>query len=136
MPVGAVLVSDDLVLEAKNEKEARPDPTAHAEMLLIREASRRLGVMAFVGSDAVRHQGAVRDVRRGDYRRPARRVVYAARDPKGGADGSAFDVLQSGKTNHRLEVTAGVHGRRGRRAAPPFLPTKARSPGPQEGIDA
>ena len=43
VPIGAVLVSGDLVLEAKNEKESRPDATAHAEMLLIQEASRRFG---------------------------------------------------------------------------------------------
>jgi pyrimidine deaminase RibD-like protein len=43
VPIGAVLISGDLQLEAKNEKEARSDPTAHAEMLLLREAARRLG---------------------------------------------------------------------------------------------
>ena len=37
-----------------------------------------------------------------------KRVVYGARDPKGGADGGAFDILRSSQTNHRLEVTAGV----------------------------
>jgi len=37
-----------------------------------------------------------------------KRVVYGARDPKGGADGGAFDILRSPATNHRLEVTAGV----------------------------
>ena len=37
-----------------------------------------------------------------------KRLVYAARDPKGGADGGAFDILRSPRTNHRLEVTAGV----------------------------
>ncbi len=42
VPVGAVLVSGELVLEAKNEKESRRDPTAHAEMLVLREAARRL----------------------------------------------------------------------------------------------
>ena len=108
VPVGAVLVSGDLVLEAKNEKEARPDPTAHAEMLLIREASRRLGAWRlheatlYVSKEpCVMCAGAIIAAR-------LKRVVYAARDPKGGADGGAFDVLQSWKTNHRLEVTSGV----------------------------
>ena len=108
VPVGAVLVSGDLVLEAKNEKEARPDPTAHAEMLLIREAAERLGAWRL--SEATLYvtkepclmcAGAMIAARLG-------RVVYGARDPKGGADGGAFDVLQSEKTNHRLSVTAGV----------------------------
>jgi tRNA(adenine34) deaminase len=108
VPVGAVLVSDGLVLEAKNEKEARPDPTAHAEMLLIRDASRRLGVwrlseatLYVTKEPCVMCAGAIIAAR-------LKRVVYAAKDPKGGADGSAFDVLQSWKTNHRLEVTSGV----------------------------
>jgi hypothetical protein len=43
VPIGAVLISGALRLEAKNEKEALSDPTAHAEMLLLREAARRLG---------------------------------------------------------------------------------------------
>jgi tRNA(adenine34) deaminase len=108
VPIGAVLVCGDLVLEAKNEKETRPDATAHAEMLLLREASRRLRQWRL--SDATIYvtkepcamcAGAMIAAR-------IKRVVYGARDPKGGADGSAFDILRSTKTNHRLEVTEGV----------------------------
>ena len=108
VPIGAVLVSGDLVLEAKNEKEARADPTAHAEILLLREAARRLGAWRL--SEATLYvtkepclmcAGAMLAAR-------VKRLVYGARDPKGGADGSAFDVLRSPKTNHRLDVTAGV----------------------------
>ncbi|MBV8433861.1 MAG: nucleoside deaminase [Candidatus Eremiobacteraeota bacterium] len=108
VPIGAVLVSGDLVIEAKNEKEAAPDATAHAEMLVLREAARRLGAWRL--SDAtiyvtkepcVMCAGAMIAAR-------IKRVVYGARDPKGGADGGAFDILRSSKTNHRLEVTAGV----------------------------
>ena len=108
VPIGAVLVSGDLVLEAHNEKEVRADATAHAEMLLLREASQRLGVWRL--SDATLYvskepcvmcAGAIIAAR-------VKRLVYGARDPKGGADGGAFDVLRSPRTNHRLEVTAGV----------------------------
>ncbi|HKE36789.1 MAG TPA: tRNA adenosine(34) deaminase TadA [Candidatus Baltobacteraceae bacterium] len=108
VPIGAVLVCGDLVLEAKNEKEATRDATAHAEMLLLREASRRLHAWRL--SDAtiyvtkepcVMCAGAMIAAR-------IKRVVYGARDPKGGADGSAFDILRCPKTNHRLEVTNGV----------------------------
>jgi tRNA(adenine34) deaminase len=108
VPVGAVLVSGDLVLEAKNEKEIRADATAHAEMLLLQEASRRLGVwrlseatLYVTKEPCVMCAGAMIAAR-------IKRVVYGARDPKGGADGGAFDVLRSPRTNHRLEVTAGV----------------------------
>ncbi len=108
VPIGAVLVSGDLLLEAKNEKEARADPTAHAEIMLLREAARRRGVWRL--SDATMYvtkepclmcAGAIIAAR-------IKRLVYGARDPKGGADGSAFDVLRSARTNHRLEVTSGV----------------------------
>lgn len=127
VPIGAVLVSGDLVLEAKNEKELRHDATAHAEMLLLREAARRLGAWRL--SDATLYvtkepcvmcAGAIIAAR-------IKRLVYGAKDPKGGADGSAFDLLRSSKTNHRLEVTSGVlesetaeqlqHFFRGRRVA-------------------
>jgi tRNA(adenine34) deaminase len=108
VPIGAVLVVGDCLFEAKNEKERRHDATAHAEMLLIREASARLGAWRL--SDAtiyvtkepcVMCAGAMIAAR-------VKRVVYGARDPKGGADGSAFDILRSSKTNHHLEVLAGV----------------------------
>jgi tRNA(adenine34) deaminase len=108
VPIGAVLVSGELVLEAKNEKELRKDATAHAEMLLLREAARRL--QAWRLSEATVYvtkepclmcAGALIAAR-------VKRVVYGARDPKGGADGSVFDVLRSPLTNHRLVVTDGV----------------------------
>jgi tRNA(adenine34) deaminase len=108
VPIGAVLVSGDVVLEAKNEKESRRDATAHAEMLLLREAAERLGAWRL--ADATLYvtkepclmcAGAMIAAR-------IRRLVYGARDPKGGADGGAFDVLRSPLTNHRLEVTQGV----------------------------
>ena len=108
VPIGAVLVSGDLVLEAKNEKELRNDATAHAEILLVREAARRLGAwrlsdatMYVTKEPCVMCAGALIAAR-------VKRLVYGARDPKGGADGGAFDVLGSPLTNHRIEVTRGV----------------------------
>ncbi|HEX3368964.1 MAG TPA: tRNA adenosine(34) deaminase TadA [Candidatus Cybelea sp.] len=108
VPIGAILVSGDLVLEAKNEKEARRDPTAHAEILLLREAARRLGAWRLCGATlfvtkepCVMCAGAMIAAR-------IKRLVYGAPDPKGGADGGAFDVLRSARTNHRIEVTEGV----------------------------
>jgi len=108
VPIGAVLVAGDLTLEGKNEKELRNDPTAHAEMLLLREAAARSGgwrlsdATLFVTKEpCLMCAGAILAAR-------IKRLVYGARDPKGGADGGAFDVLQSPKTNHRIQVTAGV----------------------------
>ena len=108
VPIGAVLVSGDLVLEAKNEKEARAEPTAHAEMLLLREAALHQGAwrlseatLYVTKEPCVMCAGAIIAAR-------IKRLVYGARDPKGGADGSAFDVLRSPKANHRLDVTPGI----------------------------
>jgi tRNA(adenine34) deaminase len=108
VPVGAVLVNGDLVLEAKNEKETRQDPTAHAEMLVLREASRRLGAWRLCDATVyvtkepcIMCAGAMLAAR-------IKRVVYGASDPKGGADGGAFDILRSPRTNHRVDVSAGI----------------------------
>jgi tRNA(adenine34) deaminase len=108
VPIGAVLVIGDLVLEAKNEKEARPDATAHAEILLLREAARRLrrwrlsdATLYVTKEPCVMCAGAMIAAR-------IKRLVYAAGDSKGGADGGAFDILRSPKSNHRIEVDGGV----------------------------
>ncbi len=108
VPIGAVLECGDLRLEAKNEKEARRDPTAHAEMLILREAAQRLeawrlsqATLYVTKEPCVMCAGAIVAAR-------IERLVYGARDPKGGADGGAFDILRSPRTNHRLSVTAGV----------------------------
>jgi tRNA(adenine34) deaminase len=108
VPIGAVLVSGDLVVEAHNEKEAQHDATAHAEMLALREAAARLGAWRLCDATlyvtkepCVMCAGAILAAR-------LKRVVYGASDPKGGADGSVFAILRSPQTNHRLEVTAGV----------------------------
>jgi tRNA(adenine34) deaminase len=108
VPVAAVLVSGELVLEAKNEKESRRDPTAHAEMLVLREAAQRLdawrlseATLYVTKEPCVMCAGAIVAAR-------IKRLVYGARDPKGGADGGAFEILRSPRTNHRLEVTSGV----------------------------
>jgi tRNA(adenine34) deaminase len=108
VPVGAVLVSGEIVIEAYNEKEKNADATAHAEMLALREASRRLGrwrlseaTLYVTKEPCLMCAGAIVAAR-------VKRLVYGANDPKGGADGGAFDVLRSSKTNHRLEIDAGV----------------------------
>jgi tRNA(adenine34) deaminase len=110
VPIGAVLVSGDLVLEAKNEKESRPDATAHAEILLLQKAARELQTWRL--SDAtvyvtkepcVMCAGAMVAAR-------IKRLVYGCPDPKGGAAGTVLDVVQHPALNHRIDVTAGVLG--------------------------
>jgi tRNA(adenine34) deaminase len=108
VPIGAVLVSGDFVIETKNEKERRPDATAHAEMLALREAASQLhawrlseATLYVTKEPCIMCAGALIAAR-------IKRLVYGASDPKGGADGSAFDILRSPKTNHRIEVTSGI----------------------------
>ena len=107
VPIGAVLHVDGRVFAAWNEKEARPDPTAHAEMIALAAAARELGRWRIGGTLYVTKEpcpmcaGALAAAR-------VERVVYGCPDPKGGAAGSAIDVLGSASVNHRVAVTAGV----------------------------
>ena len=108
VPVGAVLVLGDLVIEARNEKESRPDPTAHAEILVLREAARQLGVWRLSGATiyiskepCIMCAGALIAAR-------VARVVFGAFDPKGGAAGSVLSLFDGPGTNHYVEVRGGV----------------------------
>lgn len=108
VPIGGVLVSGELVLEAKNEKESRPDATAHAEMLLLQEAARLLRVWRLseatiyvTKEPCVMCAGAMVAAR-------VKRLVYGCPDPKGGAAGGVLDLVRHPSLNHRVEVTAGV----------------------------
>ena len=107
VPVGAVLVVGDLEFSACNEKERLPDPTAHAEMLVIRSAAQRLGVWRIGGTLYVTKEpcamcaGAIAAAR-------IERLVYGCADPKGGAVGTAIDVLGSSAVNHRVVVESGL----------------------------
>jgi tRNA(adenine34) deaminase len=107
VPIGAVLVVDGRAFEARNEKELRSDPTAHAELLAIRAAAEALGRWRIGGSLYVTKEpcpmcaGAIAAAR-------IERLVYGCRDPKGGAAGSVIDILGSAAVNHRVEVIDGV----------------------------
>ena len=111
VPIGAVVVRDGEVIGAgHNERELRQDPTAHAELLALREAARALGSWRI--SDSVLYvtlepcamcAGAIVLAR-------VPRVVYAAADPKAGAAGSVLDILGEKRLNHRPQVDAGLLG--------------------------
>ena len=108
VPIGAVLAIDGEIFEAKNEKEARPDPTAHAEVLVLRAAARALGrwrlsgaVLYVTKEPCVMCAGAMVAAR-------IERVVFGCADPKGGAAGSVLDVLGHGELNHRVAASGGV----------------------------
>jgi tRNA(adenine34) deaminase len=107
VPIGAVLLAGGRSFEAANEKERRPDPTAHAEMLAIREAARVLetwrigGVLYVTKEPCPMCAGAIAAAR-------IDRLVFGCADPKGGAAGGVINILASAAVNHRVEVTAGV----------------------------
>jgi tRNA(adenine34) deaminase len=111
VPVGAVLVLGERIIgEGWNRNIAASDPTAHAEVLALRDAGRRLGNYRFPGADlyvtlepCAMCAGAIVHAR-------IARVIFGARDPKTGAAGSVFDVLQHERHNHRVEVVEGVLG--------------------------
>ena len=109
VPIGATVVHEGEVIGAgRNERELRQDPTAHAETIALREASRALSSWRLV--DAVMYitlepcamcAGAIVLAR-------VSRVVFGATDPKAGAAGSVFDVLGEPRLNHRPEVAGGL----------------------------
>jgi tRNA(adenine34) deaminase len=109
VPIGAVVARDGEVLAAAgNERELRGDPTAHAEVLAIGEAARKLGGWRLSGCEiyitvepCAMCAGAIVLAR-------LDRVVYGAADPKAGAAGSVLDVLGEPRLNHRPKVEAGL----------------------------
>jgi tRNA(adenine34) deaminase len=112
VPVGAVVAdASGLVIgSGHNAREALSDPTAHAEVLALRAAAKRLGSWRLAGCTlAVTLEpcpmcaGALVLAR-------VDRVVYGAADPKAGAVGSVWDLARDRRLNHRPEVIAGVLG--------------------------
>ena len=109
VPIGAVVVAAGEVIGAgHNERELRQDPTAHAEMLALRDAARHVGswrvlesVLYVTLEPCAMCAGAIVLGRVG-------RVVYGAADPKAGAAGSVLDVLGERRLNHRPEVAGGL----------------------------
>ena len=109
IPVGAVAVYEGRVIGlAHNEKETRKDPTAHAEILALRQAAayrggwRLLGVTLYCTMEPCPMcAGAMIQAR-------LPRLVFAVNDPKAGAAGSVLDLLRSPFLNHQVHVTSGV----------------------------
>ena len=111
VPIGAVIVQDERVLSvAGNRREIDRDPTAHAELIAIREAASVLGgwrlpatTLYVTLEPCAMCAGAIVLAR-------IPRVVFGATDPKAGAAGSIMNVLDDPALNHRPEVRAGVLG--------------------------
>lgn len=110
IPIGAVVVDVDgkIVAEAHNEREIREDPTAHAEVLAVREAAQKAGSWRLQGytvvvtlEPCVMCAGALSLAR-------VDRIVFGARDPKAGATGSLYEIHDDARLNHRMLLVPGV----------------------------
>ena len=109
VPIGAVVVHSGRVIgRGHNERELRQDPTAHAEVIALRDAAAQLGSWRVLDSTlfvtlepCAMCAGAIVLAR-------VPRVVYGCTDPKAGAAGSVLDVLAQPELNHRPQVDRGV----------------------------
>lgn len=109
VPVGAVVVKDGVIVgRGYNQPIAGSDPTAHAEIMAMRDASKTLGNYRLAGCDlyvtlepCVMCSGAIMHAR-------IRRLYFGARDPKTGACGSAIDLFAQPHLNHHAEVSGGM----------------------------
>lgn len=109
VPIGSVVARGEEVLaRAGNEREHRGDPTAHAEILVLRDAARQVGTWRLEGCSlyvtlepCAMCAGALVLAR-------VDRLVYGAADPKAGFAGSLGDLVRDPRLNHRVEVTSGV----------------------------
>jgi tRNA(adenine34) deaminase len=109
VPVGAVAVRNGAVIVAAgNAMEGRGDATAHAEMLVLRRVARIVGGWRLDGVTIYATLEPCPMCAGAMVQSRIARCVYAARDPKKGADGSVYDVLGNASNNHRITVTAGV----------------------------
>ncbi|WP_407351545.1 tRNA adenosine(34) deaminase TadA [Luteimonas sp. R10] len=110
VPVGALLVDAEgrVLGEGWNRNIGEHDPTAHAEIVAMRAAGRRLGNHRLPGCTLYVTLEPCAMCAMATVHARIARVVYAAADPKTGAAGSVFDLLADPRHNHRIVVTGGV----------------------------
>lgn len=135
VPVGAVVVRDGEVIAARhNERELTGDPTAHAEILALRDASAAIGhwrlddcTLVVTLEPCPMCAGAMVNARLG-------LLVYGASDPKAGAAGSCFDLVDSPILNHRIRRITGIEAEEGGRLLVEFFAARrgSRRPAPPD----
>jgi tRNA(adenine34) deaminase len=130
VPIGAVVVRDgELLSRAHNRREVDADPTAHAEILALRDAARALGTWRLEGCTLVvtlepctMCAGALVLAR-------LDRLVFGADDPKAGAVGALYDIPRDPRLNHQVEVVRGVQADRCGELLRSFFAARRRSHG-------
>ncbi len=109
VPIGAALVVEGAVVaRAHNRREVWQDPTAHAELIAIREASAQLRTWRLVGGTLYATMEPCAMCIGAAVLARVERVVFGVRDPKGGACGSVLNIPEERRLNHRIEVVGGV----------------------------
>jgi tRNA(adenine34) deaminase len=108
VPVGAVIVIDDRIVgRGRNRRELDRDPTAHAEIVALRDAARELGQWRVEGALFVTQEpcpmcaGALVNAR-------VARLVFGCSNPKAGAVTTLYQLVSDPRLNHRIDVTAGI----------------------------
>ena len=110
VPIGAVLVAEngEVISAAHNQTIRLVDPTAHAEILALRESASKLSNYRLLNTSlyvtvepCIMCMGAIVHAR-------VKRVIYGANDPKWGAGGSLYNFSEDGRLNHRVEIIKGV----------------------------
>jgi len=125
VPVGAVaLHNGEIIASAGNEREASNDPTAHAELIVLRQAAAQLGswrlnevTVVVTLEPCTMCAGAMVNARLG-------RVVFGTFDPKAGAVGSRYNVLADPRLNHEVDVVSGVEAEAAAELLRAFFATK------------
>ncbi|MGZ4845441.1 MAG: tRNA adenosine(34) deaminase TadA [Candidatus Angelobacter sp.] len=109
VPVGALVIKDgEIIGRGHNRNLLENDPTAHAEIVALRQAAARLGNHRLVGCVMVATIEPCSMCAGSLIHARIARLVYGASDPKAGAAGSVLEVINHPSLNHRMEVTAGV----------------------------
>jgi tRNA(adenine34) deaminase len=130
VPVGAVVVKDGAVVgRGYNRPLSGKDPTAHAEVMALREAAERIGnyrlgecELYVTLEPCAMCAGAIMHAR-------VSRVVYGAADPKSGACGSVVDLFAEGRLNHHATIVGGVMAEEAARLLQEFFSARRRAPG-------
>jgi tRNA(adenine34) deaminase len=126
VPVGAVVLGPlgEVLAAAGNDRESTADPTAHAEVLALRQAARRRGQWRLTGCTLVVTLEPCTMCAGAAVQSRIDRIVYGAVDDKAGAVGSLWDVVRDRRLNHRPEVVMGVLAEESSAALKKFFATR------------
>ncbi|MCA2176946.1 tRNA adenosine(34) deaminase TadA [Nonomuraea glycinis] len=126
VPVGAVVLGPlgEVLAAAGNDRESTADPTAHAEVLALRQAARRRGEWRLTGCTLVVTLEPCTMCAGAAVQSRIDRIVYGATDDKAGAVGSLWDVVRDRRLNHRPEVVMGVLAEESSTALKKFFATR------------